>query len=82
MEPEVLEFLKRIARSLSIGLAWLIVTVTIALWNDNAFIEGGLRLANVLFYIWMVTSLIIMVRIFKKLWTSNPDTPDPHQEDA
>ncbi|TDH24046.1 hypothetical protein EXU57_16320 [Segetibacter sp. 3557_3] len=71
MEPEALNFLKRIGKSLGIGLVWLCITVTAALKNDNAFPDNGIRLANVLFYLWLVVSVIIMVRIFQKLWTAD-----------
>ncbi len=71
MEPEVLNFLKRVGKSLGIGLLWLCITVTAALKNDNAFPDNGIRLANVLFYTWLVVSVIFMVRIFQKLWTAD-----------
>lgn len=81
MEPEVLAFLKRIAKSLTIGLLWLSVTVTAALINDNAFIEGGIRLANVLFYVWMIGSVVVLVFVFKKLWTAPEENAGPPHPD-
>jgi hypothetical protein len=68
MEPDVTEFLKRVGTSLSIALVWLCINVTAAIVNDNAFIKGHIRLANVLFYIWFVVSTIALVMIYKKMW--------------
>ena len=68
MEQDARQFLKRIGRTLSIALVWLCINVTAAIVNDNAFIEGEVRLANVLFYIWLVVSTVILVRIYKKMW--------------
>jgi hypothetical protein len=70
MEPEVVAFLKRIARSLTIAFIWLAINVTAAIKGDNAFIGDHIRLANVLFYLWFVISLIALILIYKKMWFS------------
>jgi hypothetical protein len=68
MEPEMLEFLKKISKSIFIAVAWLGVTSIAAIKGDNAFIEGDIRLGNVIFYIWVVISIVIIVKLYKKLW--------------
>lgn len=68
MEPEARAFLKKVANSLSIGFLWLAITVTAAIKGDNAFIEGKLRLGNVLFYIWFLISLLLLIWFYKKIW--------------
>jgi len=68
MDPEVSAFFKRIGYSIGIALLWLIITVVAGLKDDNAFIEGRVTLGNILFYLWMVVSMIFLVLLFKKLW--------------
>lgn len=68
MEPDVSQFLKRVGYSLSIALAWLCVNATAAIVNDNAFITGRVRLANILFYTWFIISTVVLLLIYKKMW--------------
>ncbi len=69
MEPEMAAFLRRVGKSLTIGFLWLAINATAAIKGDNAFVGDHITLANVLFYIWFVISIIILVFLYKKLWT-------------
>jgi tellurite resistance protein TehA-like permease len=69
MDPETVAFLKRIAKSLTIGFIWLAVNATAAIKGDNAFIGDHITLANVLFYTWFVISLVLLVYIYKRMWS-------------
>ena len=69
METEMIEFLKKISKSILIVVVWLGITCIAAITGDNAFIEGDIRIGNVLFYVWLVISIIIAVRLLKKLWS-------------
>lgn len=71
MEPEVRAFLQKVGLSVFVALVWLSINSVAAIKNDNAFIQGPLRLANILFYIWFIISLVLLVYIYKKLWRSN-----------
>ncbi len=68
MEPEMVAFLKRVAKSILIFFTWLVTNVTAAIKGDNAFIGDRVRLANVLFYIWLIASTVIVLRLLKKMW--------------
>ncbi len=68
MEPETAAFLRRIVKTLVIGFIWLATTATAAIKGDNAFIGDHITLANILFYLWFVVSVVILVWIYKKLW--------------
>ncbi|MGI8634059.1 MAG: hypothetical protein ACR2KZ_01515 [Segetibacter sp.] len=70
MEPEMVAFLKRIGKSLTIAFCWLAITTTAAIKGDNAFIGKHLSAGNILFYLWLVISIILLAVIFKKLWFS------------
>ncbi len=69
MEPEVAAFLRRVGWSLTIGFVWLAVNATAAIKGDNAFIGDHITLGNVLFYLWFIISIIILVLVYKKMWT-------------
>ena len=68
MEPEAAAFLKRVANSLTIGFIWLAVNATAAVKGDNAFIGDHITIGNILFYIWFIISIIILIKLYKKIW--------------
>jgi hypothetical protein len=68
MEPEMVAFLKRIGKSLTIAFCWLAITATAAIKGDNAFISDHITPGNILFYLWLIISITILAIIFKKLW--------------
>ena len=68
MEPEAAAFLRRVANSLAIGFIWLAVNATAAIKGDNAFIGDHISLRNILFYSWFLISVVILIKIFKKVW--------------
>lgn len=68
MEPETVAFLKRVGMSIFIALVWLGLTATIAIKGDNAFIGEHITAGNILFYAWFVISLIVLLKIYSKMW--------------
>ena len=61
-------FLKRVANSLFLALAWLAITSIVAIKGDNAFIGEHITMANILCYTWFVISIILLVWIYRKMW--------------
>jgi len=68
MEPEVKEFLARISMSLGIGVLWLSINSTAGIMFDLAFIHNHVTIGNIIFYIWFVASIVIMIRLYMRLW--------------
>ena len=68
MEPEALDFLKRVAKSILLALVWLAINAVAANWGDNAFVDGHLKLSNIIFYTWFVFSVVLLVYMLKKMW--------------
>ena len=68
MEPEVVDFLKRVAFSIFLAFCWLAINVTIGLRFDLAFVDGAVSAGNVLFYIWMSVSFVLLLIYLVKLW--------------
>jgi hypothetical protein len=72
MEPEVLAFLKRVALSIFLAFCWLGINVIIGVRFDLAEVEGHITIGNILYYIWLVSSLLVMVFFFLRLWREVP----------
>jgi hypothetical protein len=68
MEPEMVAFLKRVGKSVTIAFCWLAITATAAIKGDNAFVGDHLTLGNIFFYVWLPVSIILLVVIYKKMW--------------
>ena len=68
MEPEVVAFLKRVAFSIFLVFCWLAFNVTLGLRFNLAIAEGAISLANVLFYLWMAVSFVMLLIYLIKLW--------------
>jgi hypothetical protein len=68
MEPDVKAFLIKIVQSLSIGLLWLLVNMTIGVYHGFAFFEGSPTLGNYIFYAWFLLSLSGLIIYLKKKW--------------
>ncbi len=65
---ETLMFLKRVAKSLSIGLLFLIVNMTLGIYFNLAFFENGIGIKNILYYLFFIVSLFFTVKILLKMW--------------
>jgi hypothetical protein len=68
MEPEVQDFLKKVLRSVFIGLLWLMVNMTFGIYLGLLFATDGLRLGNWLFYLFFVVSLVWIIRFYYRTW--------------
>ena len=68
MEPEVIEFLKRVTLSIFLAFLWLAINTTIGIKFNLAFVEEKVTIGNVFFYIWLVTSFILLLFFFIRLW--------------
>jgi TRAP-type C4-dicarboxylate transport system permease small subunit len=68
MEPDIVAFLKRVALSIFFVFCWLAINVIIGVRFDLAEVEGHITIGNVLYYIWLVGSLIVMLFFFLRMW--------------
>lgn len=68
MEPEARNFLVKIASSLSMGLLWMLVNMTIGIYLNYAFFDHSPSLGNYLFYIWFVASFLLLIFYYKRKW--------------
>jgi prepilin-type processing-associated H-X9-DG protein len=68
MEPKIIRYLKRIIKTLSIGLIWMIINARLGISSNYAFVDGNIKTSNIVFYIWFVISLAAMIFYLYKLW--------------
>ncbi len=68
MDPEMAAFFQRIVKSVTIMFCWLAITATAAIKGDNAFIGEQINIGNILFYLWLIISILILIWLFKKIW--------------
>lgn len=70
IEPEVKDFLKRILQTVSMGMLFLIVHMTFGLYLNWGFYEEKITVGNVIYYIFLILSLVGLLLYYNKLWKS------------
>ena len=68
MEPGIKEFFKRLVTSISLLVLWMMINLVIGIKYNCGFIEDKVHWYNIVFYIWLVASLIVLIWTFKKIW--------------
>lgn len=68
MEPEARDFLKRVMQTVSVGLLFLLLHMTIGIYFNWAFFEGDIRIGNIIYYIIFILSLAALIYYYYKLW--------------
>ena len=69
MEPKIVIYLKRIVKTIFIGLLWMAINTKIGISNNYAFVDGKIKISNIIFYVWFVASLVALLIYFYKLWS-------------
>jgi hypothetical protein len=68
MEPEVREYLVRIATSISLILIWMLIIILFGLRLGYMFFKPGHWTGSFLFYTWVLVSGFFLVRRLMKMW--------------
>lgn len=68
MDPEIKRLFRKIINSISWGALWLLGIATLGIFFQLAFVSDGIHWYNILFYFALVSTLIILLRYFYKLW--------------
>lgn len=68
MEPEVREFLMKIVQSISMGMVWLLINMSIGIYYGFAFFEQRPTMGNYIYYVGFIASLVLLVLYLKKKW--------------
>ena len=68
MEPGIKEFFRRLVTTISLLILWMMINVTVGIKYGCAFFDDGIRLSNIIFYIWFVGSFIALIWFYVRLW--------------
>jgi hypothetical protein len=68
MEPEVKAFLALIINSLAMALLWMMVNMTAGVYYNLAFFEEQISIWNILYYIFFLTTFVLLVVYLRKKW--------------
>lgn len=68
-DPEIKKFFLKIAKSVSLGLSWLIACIAAGFYFKLAYTGEGTSLAGVvIFYTLLVLTLVLLVLYLYRLW--------------
>jgi uncharacterized membrane protein YedE/YeeE len=67
-DPEVKKFFQKIISSISFGLLWMMGTVMAGLYYRLAYRSDVPVIAVILFYVVAVSTLILLLRYYYRLW--------------
>ena len=68
MEPKIVAYLKRIIKTLVIGLVWMAINVRFGIMSNYAFIADKISTGNIVYYIWFFASLSFIGYYIYKIW--------------
>lgn len=68
MDPEIKKLFRKILNSFSWGAVWLLVIATLGIFLQLGFVSDGIHWYNILFYVILISSLILLLRYYYKVW--------------
>lgn len=68
MDPEIKNLFRKILNSFSWGALWLVGIATLGIFFQLGFVTDGVRWYNILFYLVLISSLLILLRYYYKVW--------------
>ena len=69
MEPGIREFFKRLVTTISLLILWMMINVTIGIKYNYAFYDESIRWYNIVFYLWLIVSFVVLIWFYFKLWS-------------
>jgi len=68
MDPEVKKYFRKIIKSFSVGLLWLVVIATAGIFFKLGEVGKGTQLQNIIFYFIFAVSFILLMWYYYKIW--------------
>ena len=68
MDHEVKVYFRKIMKSFSAGLLWLMVFATSGLFFKLGYLNKGWHWYNAVFYVLLVFTLLLLLRFFYHVW--------------
>ena len=69
MEEDILDFFKRIVKTVSLLLLWLLIFLGMGIYNNWAIPVNGMHWPNYLFYVLALVSGFFLFRQIKQYWS-------------
>jgi hypothetical protein len=67
-DPDVKKFLLKVLNSISLGLLWLMGSVTAGIYYKLAYAGDNPLIYTILFYVILVVTLALLIRYLLNLW--------------
>jgi len=67
-DPRVKQFFIKILNTIALGLSWIIAGAIAGLYFELGYTNGKPVIYTILFYIVMVSSLLLLIRYLYKIW--------------
>lgn len=75
MDPEVRRFFKKIMATVGAGLLWIMLMAALGLYLRLGYFVNGLDWYNGSFYLFLLATLILLLRFLFSVWRSKkPNT--------
>jgi hypothetical protein len=68
MDPDLKRYFQKIMSSFSLGLLWMLTLSTTGIFFGLAEIHEGIRWYNVFFYLFALSTLILLLRYYYRNW--------------
>ena len=68
MDPEMKRYFRKIMSSFSWGAIWLLTAATLGIFFQLGFVADGVRWYNVLFYLTLLASILLLGRYYYRTW--------------
>ena len=68
MDTEVKIYFRKIMKSFSVGLLWLMLSATMGLFLKLGYLQNGWRWQNTVFYSLLLLTLAFVIRYLYNLW--------------
>lgn len=68
IEPETRDFLKRIMQTVSMGMLFLLVHMTVGIYFNWAFFEEEIHTGNIAYYFFLIVSLTALIYYYYRMW--------------
>jgi hypothetical protein len=69
MDPEVAKYFRKILRSLTAGLMWLFISITLGIYFELAHSNRFSSWVHILFFAWLILSLVLLLWYLYRIWS-------------
>jgi hypothetical protein len=67
-EPDIRDYLRKVLKTVSVGLVFLLFHMTVGIFLNWAFFEGSMGIGNMVYYLVLLTTLAGMINYLMRVW--------------